>query len=157
MGTLQRLPAIVGQGTYCTTAETAFTLPLSSSRPTCESFSTLYSIVQHRLKRTMLLSAAKPSEQLCMKKFCAYSVALLSTSRHGRICTACTASPGVASELALTARVIGGEEARQVGLVTQCFEDEAALQQHAHKTAELIAAKSPLAIVGTKRVLIHAR
>lgn len=61
------------------------------------------------------------------------------------------------SELSLTARVVSGEEARQVGLVTQCFADEAALLQHAHKTADLIAAKSPLAIVGTKRVLIHSR
>ncbi|KAL0039731.1 hypothetical protein WJX77_006336 [Trebouxia sp. C0004] len=64
---------------------------------------------------------------------------------------------GVASELALTARVIKGEEARQVGLVSQCFADETALLQHAHKTAELIAGKSPLAVVGTKRVLMHAR
>ncbi len=64
---------------------------------------------------------------------------------------------GVASELALTARVIKGEEARQVGLVSQCFADETALLQHAHKTAELIASKSPLAVVGTKRVLVHAR
>lgn len=44
-----------------------------------------------------------------------------------------------------------------MGLVTQCFANEAVLLQHAHKTAELIAAKSPLAIVGTKRVLIHSR
>ncbi|KAL0034002.1 hypothetical protein WJX79_002335 [Trebouxia sp. C0005] len=64
---------------------------------------------------------------------------------------------GVASELALTARVIKGEEARQLGLVSQCFADETALLQHAHKTAELIASKSPLAVVGTKRVLVHAR
>lgn len=63
----------------------------------------------------------------------------------------------MASELALTARVIKGEEARQVGLVSQCFADETVLLQHAHKTAELIASKSPLAVVGTKRVLVHAR
>lgn len=44
-----------------------------------------------------------------------------------------------------------------MGLVTQCFADEAALLLHAHKTAELIAAKSPLAAIGTKRVLIHSR
>lgn len=69
----------------------------------------------------------------------------------------CIATTGVASELSLTARVIKGEEARQMGLVTQCFADETALLQHAHRTAELLAAKSPLAIVGTKRVLIHAR
>ena len=64
---------------------------------------------------------------------------------------------GVASELALTARVIKGDEAKQVGLVSQCFEDEAALTQHAQKTAELLASKSPLAVVGTKRILVHAR
>lgn len=44
-----------------------------------------------------------------------------------------------------------------MGLVAQCFANEGVLLQHAHKTAELIAAKSPLAIVGTKRVLIHSR
>ncbi|KAL3134010.1 hypothetical protein ABBQ32_008448 [Trebouxia sp. C0010 RCD-2024] len=64
---------------------------------------------------------------------------------------------GIASELSLTARVIKGEEAKQMGLVTQCFADETALLQHAHSTAELLAAKSPLATIGTKRVLIHAR
>lgn len=64
---------------------------------------------------------------------------------------------GVASELALTARVIKGDEAKQVGLVSQCFEDEAALTKHAQKTAELLASKSPLAVVGTKRILVHAR
>ncbi len=64
---------------------------------------------------------------------------------------------GVASELALTARVIKGDEAKQVGLVSQCFPDEEQLLQHAHKTAELIASKSPLAVVGTKRILVHAR
>ena len=63
----------------------------------------------------------------------------------------------MASELALTGRIIKGEEARQVGLVSQCFADEGALLQHAQKTAELIASKSPLAVVGTKRILVHAR
>ena len=87
------------------------------------------------------------------------TVAVIVACIHSCIafCTACVASTGVASELSLTARVIKGEEARQVGLVTQVFADETALLQHAHKTAELIASKSPLAIVGTKRVLIHSR
>lgn len=76
---------------------------------------------------------------------------------HGAFPILCPATTGVASELSLTARVITGEEARQVGLVTQCFADEAALLQHAHKTAEQIAAKSPLAVIGTKRVLVHSR
>ena len=63
----------------------------------------------------------------------------------------------MASELALTARVIKGDEAQQVGLVSQCFADDGALLQHAHKTAKLLARKSPLAVIGTKRILVHAR
>lgn len=64
---------------------------------------------------------------------------------------------GMASELALTARVIDGQEAQQIGLVTKTFPDQASLLTQAHETAELIATKSPLAVIGTKRILIHSR
>lgn len=64
---------------------------------------------------------------------------------------------GMASELAITARVIEGQEAQQIGLVTKTFADQESLLAYAHKTAELIATKSPLAVIGTKRILIHSR
>lgn len=63
----------------------------------------------------------------------------------------------MASELALTARVIDGQEAHQIGLVSRTFPDQAALSSTAHDTAELIATKSPLAVIGTKRILLHSR
>ena len=64
---------------------------------------------------------------------------------------------GRAAELALTARVFGGEEAERAGLVSRACGSEAELWRAAEETARTIAAKSPLAVVGTKRVLLHAR
>lgn len=69
-------------------------------------------------------------------------------------CAACT---GRARELALTARMFKAQEAKDMGLVTEIFPDMAALQAAAARTAASIAAKSPLAITGTKRVLLHSR
>ena len=67
------------------------------------------------------------------------------------------ASAGRARELALTARVFKAQEAKAIGLVTELFPDVAALHAAAASTAASIAAKSPLAITGTKRVLLHSR
>ncbi|KAK9814481.1 hypothetical protein WJX72_006594 [[Myrmecia] bisecta] len=64
---------------------------------------------------------------------------------------------GRASELALTARTFKGPEAQQMGLVTECFPDAGAMLEAAERTAARIAARSPLAILGTKRVLQHSR
>ena len=47
--------------------------------------------------------------------------------------------------------------AKAIGLVTEVFPDAAALQAAAAETAASMAAKSPLAITGTKRVLLHSR
>ena len=44
-----------------------------------------------------------------------------------------------------------------MGLVTEVFPDAAALQAATMKCAVAIAAKSPLAVTGTKRVLLHSR
>ena len=64
---------------------------------------------------------------------------------------------GRARELSLTARMFRAHEARAMGLVTEVFPDVAALQAAAMKYAVAIAAKSPLAVTGTKRVLLHSR
>eukprot|EP00891_Asterochloris_glomerata_P001690 jgi/Astpho2/1690/Aster-04118 len=64
---------------------------------------------------------------------------------------------GRASELALTGRTFKASEALQMGLVTQCLPDADAVHAAAHACAADMAAKSPLALVGTKHVLLHAR
>lgn len=64
---------------------------------------------------------------------------------------------GVASELALTARSVSGEEALRLGLVSACVADNAALATAVADVAKQIASKPPLAVMGTKRVLRHAR
>jgi len=63
----------------------------------------------------------------------------------------------VARELALTARTIDGAEAERVGLVSRCFADDAAMLAAAEQAAIEIAAKSPVAVTGTKRIMLHSR
>ena len=65
--------------------------------------------------------------------------------------------PGVAAELALTARVVRGPEAAKLRLVSSCYEDRAAMMAAVLQLARQIAAKSPLAVAGTKAVLLHTR
>ena len=67
------------------------------------------------------------------------------------------ACPGRARELALTARVFRAQEAKAIGLIAEVFPDAAALQAAAAEAAAAMAAKSPLAVTGTKRVLLHSR
>lgn len=64
---------------------------------------------------------------------------------------------GAARELALTARTIGGAEAERIGLVTRSFPDTAAMLEAVGKVAQEIAVKSPLAVTGTKRIMLHSR
>ena len=64
---------------------------------------------------------------------------------------------GIARELALTARVIGAEEAKAIGLVSAVFPDVQALYGEVDSIAATMAAKSPLAITGTKRIMLHCR
>jgi enoyl-CoA hydratase/carnithine racemase len=70
---------------------------------------------------------------------------------------AANAPAGRARELALTARVFKAQEAKAIGLVTEVFPDPAALHAAVASTAASMAAKSPLAITGSKRVLLHSR
>ena len=64
---------------------------------------------------------------------------------------------GVAREMAYTGERLGAERALAVGLVNAVLPDAAALLDRAMTLARTIAAKSPLAIAGSKLALNHAR
>lgn len=91
-------------------------------------------------------------------KFCVKEVDLAITADMGTLARL----PGIvgdghARELSLTARLLPGEEAKTIGMVSACFPSRSALMSHALSTAKLIAKKSPLAITGTKRILLSQR
>ena len=65
--------------------------------------------------------------------------------------------PGIAREMAYTGDRIGAERALSVGLVNVVLADAEATLAHAMALAKNIAAKSPLAIAGSKLALNHAR
>lgn len=64
--------------------------------------------------------------------------------------------PGVARQMAYTGERVGAERALAIGLVNAVLPDADALQAHALELARQIAAKSPLAIAGSKRALQYA-
>ena len=64
---------------------------------------------------------------------------------------------GVAREMAYTGERMPAERALAVGLVNAVLPDAAALLEHAMKLARGIAAKSPLAMAGTKLAINYAR
>ncbi|MEX0810710.1 MAG: crotonase/enoyl-CoA hydratase family protein [Chitinophagales bacterium] len=66
-------------------------------------------------------------------------------------------SPGMVSEMAYTGRKVHGTEARNIGLVNQCYPTRNELMEGVAEIAAVIAAKSPLSIRGTKDVLRYAR
>ena len=63
----------------------------------------------------------------------------------------------VVRELAYTGDRLGAERALQLGLINAVLSDAATLIDHAMGVARSIAAKSPLAIAGSKLALNHAR
>ncbi len=65
--------------------------------------------------------------------------------------------PGIAREMAYTGERLGAERALAVGLVNAVRPDADAALAHALALARGIAAKSPLAIAGSKLALNHAR
>jgi enoyl-CoA hydratase len=65
--------------------------------------------------------------------------------------------PGVAREMAYTGDRLGAERALAVGLVNVVLPDADATLARAMQLAQAIAAKSPLAIAGSKLALNHAR
>ncbi|MBT9596471.1 MAG: enoyl-CoA hydratase/isomerase family protein [Vitreoscilla sp.] len=64
---------------------------------------------------------------------------------------------GVARQMAYTGERVGAERALSIGLVNAVLPDAAALAAHAADLAAQIAAKSPLAIAGSKLALNQAR
>jgi enoyl-CoA hydratase len=66
-------------------------------------------------------------------------------------------APAVAREMAYTGERMAAERALAVGLVNAVLPDADALQAHALAVARSIAARSPLAIAGSKLALNHAR
>lgn len=63
---------------------------------------------------------------------------------------------GHARELALTGKDIDADRAKRIGLVSDVFEDEAALLSAARETAAAIAENPPLVVQGIKQVMGHA-
>jgi delta(3,5)-delta(2,4)-dienoyl-CoA isomerase len=66
-------------------------------------------------------------------------------------------SLGWVKEVALTGREFGAAEAAGVGFVARVEGDKGAAVAEAVRLAGVIAAKSPVAVVGTKEILNHAR
>lgn len=64
---------------------------------------------------------------------------------------------GMVRELAYTGRKFLAEEAQHLGLVNRVFDSPEALLQGVMQIATGIAAKSPLAIRGTKEMIVYAR
>lgn len=64
---------------------------------------------------------------------------------------------GIARELCFTARDFDGNEAKEIKLVNQIYEDRESLMEHVELIAGKIAAKSPLAVRGTKEILVYTR
>lgn len=64
---------------------------------------------------------------------------------------------GVCRELAYTGRKMGAQEARELGFVNQVYESREALMAGVTEIARTIASKSPLAIRGTKEMILYSR
>lgn len=64
---------------------------------------------------------------------------------------------GVVRELAYTGRNMDAEEAREVGFVNKVFDNRETMMREVTAIARAIAAKSPLAVRGSKEMLLYAR
>lgn len=64
---------------------------------------------------------------------------------------------GVTRELAYTARTVSGEEAEQLRLVNRCYASPDELRKGVFELAAELAAKSPIAMRGTKHAITYAR
>lgn len=69
-----------------------------------------------------------------------------------------TGNHSLVHELAFTSRNFNATEAEKLGLVSKVVEgSRTEVLKAALETAKFIATKSPIAVLGTKRVLQHAR
>jgi len=66
-------------------------------------------------------------------------------------------NPGIMAELAYTGRNVSGKEAEEIGLVTRTYTDKETMITEVTKIAEVIAAKSPIVIRGTKEIMQYTR
>ena len=64
---------------------------------------------------------------------------------------------GIVRELAYTGRDMEAEEARELGFVNKVFETRETMMREVTAIARTIAAKSPLAVRGSKEMLLHSR
>ena len=64
---------------------------------------------------------------------------------------------GIVRELAYTGRDMDAEEARELGFVNKVFETRETMLREVTAIARTIAAKSPLAVRGSKEMLLHSR
>ena len=64
---------------------------------------------------------------------------------------------GIVRELAYTGRKFSGIEARDFGLINNCYADYESMISAVRDVAQQITAKSPLAICGVKQILLHSR
>ena len=64
---------------------------------------------------------------------------------------------GVVRELAYTGRNMGAREAREVGFINRVFESREVMLREVTAIAHEIAGKSPLAVRGSKEMLLYAR
>ena len=66
-------------------------------------------------------------------------------------------SDGMAREMAYTGRDVAGKEAERIGLVNQSFESPEKMIEKVMAIAGMIAGKSPLAVRGTKEMVLYTR
>lgn len=64
---------------------------------------------------------------------------------------------GIMREMAYTGRNVYGPEAKEIGLVNRTFTSKEEMLSEVKKLAEIIAAKSPLSIRGTKEMILYTR
>jgi enoyl-CoA hydratase len=64
---------------------------------------------------------------------------------------------GVVRELAYTGRNMDAEEARELGFVNRVYEDRETMMREVMAIAQSIATKSPLAVRGSKEILLYSR
>ncbi len=79
----------------------------------------------------------------------------LSISNYTRL--AALVGPAAVKDMVFTARLLGAEEAKQVGFVTEIVEDRAALDERADTLSKHIAGLAPLTLRATKEAMYRIR